>query len=236
MKFYPSAILMHYWVNNNDREDDVTILRSLVKPGSIVVDIGANVGTISLPLSYHVTNNGKVIAIEASPTTYTYLHGNITFNQIENIVPMNVAIGEEEGELYFSNISSDDMNKVVERGQKGSVKVPVTTLDTIVDNLQLDHIRLLKIDIEGYELLALKGGMKALEITEIIFLESWERHFENYGYSTKDVIEFFHKNGFAVFKRVHGAMLQLDAAYISEECENLFAVKRMDDLEQLRTL
>lgn len=112
MRFYPSAMLMHFWVDKNTREDEAIYLNRLVKLGSTVLDVGANVGTLSIPLSYQVGEDGVVISVEANPATFSYLEGNIGLNKnIQNIISLNVAVGDKIGEIYFSNISSDDIIK-----------------------------------------------------------------------------------------------------------------------------
>lgn len=234
MRFYPSALLMHYWVNKNAREDEAIFLTRLVKIGSTVIDVGANVGTLSLPLSYRVTHKGKVVSIEASPTTYNYLKGNIELNRdIQNIIPINVAIGDTTGEIYFSNISSDDMNKVVDESEKDAIKVPMKTLDSIILEQGIKRIRLLKIDIEGYELFALKGASNTLDMCDIVFFESWEKHFKGYGYSTIDTLDLLAKKDFKIFRIIEDSLVEINLDYISMECENLIAFKNLKDIDCL---
>jgi len=234
MRFYPSALLMHYWVDKNAREKEELYLEHLVKLGSVVIDVGANVGTLSLPLALRVGEYGKVYSIEASPITFRYLRGNIALNKhIKNIYPLNYAIGEKEGFVHFSNISSDDMNRVVE-ADKGAHRVPMKTLDSIIEENNIHKVRLLKIDIEGYELFALKGAQKTLDITDIIFFESWEKHYQAYGYSTGDVIKLLNIKGFEVYKLdLNYNLIKIDENYSSEICENLIAFRNTQDIDAI---
>ena len=233
MKFYPSALLMHYWVDTNAREDEALFLNRVVKFGSTVFDVGANVGTLTLPLACQVGNKGKVISIEANPKTFSYLRGNVEFNQyLKNITLLNTAVGNKNGKLYFSNISSDDMNKVVNKDYENAIEIPVITLDEIAKSNNITKIRLLKIDIEGYELFAFKGASNVLKITEIIFFESWEEHCKNFNYSTVDVVKLLSKYGFSIYKIDNSNLLkEIDENYISLECENLLAFKSKKDIE-----
>jgi FkbM family methyltransferase len=231
MRFYPSALLMHYWVDKNAREDEAVFLNRLVKLGSTVLDIGANVGTLTIPLSLHVGDRGKVISIEANPTTYRYLVGNIHYNNIKNITTYNVAVGEKEGKLYFSNISSDDMNRVLCNTTQDAIEVPVRSIDSIIYENKIKHIRLMKIDIEGYELFALKGATNALDMTDIVFFESWEEHANNYGYSTTDIIKLLIAKGFHVYKIATHKLILVNEEYRSDNCENLIAFKNTKDID-----
>ena len=231
MRYYPSALLMHYWVDKNSRESEAIFLNRLVKIGSTVLDIGANVGTLTLPLSLQVQESGKVISVEANPTTFSYLKGNVEFNNFKNIKLINKAVGDKRGELCFSNISSDDMNRVVDCSEKNSIKIPVDTIDNIVKEEKIEHIRLLKIDIEGYELFALKGAKETLKIVDIIFFESWEVHFKNFNYSTKELLLLLRESDFKIYKIYEDKLEAIDdESYISKECENLIAFKNIEDI------
>lgn len=232
MRFYPSALLMHYWADSNAREDEALFLNRLVKFGSIVFDIGANVGTLTLPLSCQVGSRGRVISVEANPKTFSYLKGNVELNrQLKNITLLNTAVGNRSGKLYFSNISSDDMNKVVDKDYPNAIEISVITLDEIAKLNNITKIRLLKIDIEGYELFAFKGASNVLKITDIIFFESWEEHFKNFNYSTVDVIELLQKEGFYIYKIDESFLIEeIPKDYISMECENLIAFKNKEDI------
>ncbi|WP_456432124.1 FkbM family methyltransferase [Nitratifractor sp.] len=232
MRFYPSALLMHYWVNPNIREDETIFLRRLVKYGSVVLDIGANVGTLTLPLACQVGSRGKVYSIEASPKTFRYLKGNVELNtQLNNIILFNTAIGDKCGIIHFSNLSSDDMNNVVGKDVPHAFEVPVSTLDDIKRSNGITKIRLLKVDIEGYEPFAFMGAKETLNITEIVFFESWEEHFRKYGYSTVDVIGILKRHGFFVYKiNKDYSLKEIDSDYISLECENLIAFKSKEFL------
>lgn len=225
MRFYSSALLMHYWVNKNERENEIILLTKLVSSGDTVIDIGANVGTVTLPLACAVSNQGRVISIEAHPRTYRYLQGNIALNQhLNNIVSINIAIGHKIGEVYFSDISSDDMNSIVQKSVD-VLKVPMTRLDTIIKEHNVLHVRLLKIDIEGYEFFALIGAKEALQICDIVVFESWEKHFKTYGYSTKDILDYLRENQFLIYKKLENSFIEVPLDYISSECENLIAFK-----------
>jgi len=234
MRFYPSALLMYYWVDKNAREKEAVYLEHLVKLGSVVIDVGANVGTLSLPLALRAGEHGKVYAIEASPITFRYLKGNIALNKhIKNIYPLNYAVGEKKGFVHFSNMSSDDMNRVVQMGKR-THRIPMRTLDSIIEENNIHKIRLLKIDIEGYELFALQGAQKTLEITDIIFFESWEKHYQAYGYSTMDVIQLLNTKGFEVYKfDLNYHLVKIDENYRSEVCENLIAFKNSQEIGTL---
>lgn len=236
LKFYPSAILMHYWAGTlPNKEFEIIFLNKLLKVGSTVLDIGSNVGSLSIPLACQVGKNGSIISVEANPVIYSYLCGNVKFNNLVNIKTINSAIGNEEGRVEFSNISSDDMNKVIiqDKINNNTFEVKITTIDKLLENEKINSIRLLKIDIEGFELFALQGAINTLRKTEIIYIESFEKHFNAYGYSTVDLIVLLKESSFSVFKYENDILVELDNNYISYSCENLIAFKDQSEIENL---
>ncbi|MEE9437593.1 MAG: FkbM family methyltransferase [Saprospiraceae bacterium] len=184
--------------------------------GDNFIDIGANIGSLTVLGAGIVGEKGKVISIEPHPRIFKFLEGNIKFNKLKNIKSYNVAVGESKGVLSFEDQSSDDQNKISVKSSSG-LKVDVDLLDNLTTTIE--KFKLLKIDVEGFELFVLKGAKNTLRKTEIVYFESWEKHFNNFDYSTGDVIKLLNDYGFKVFKDKK----EIDTNYISEKCENLVA-------------
>jgi len=235
LRFLPSAMSFAYWVYPHCRIEEETVLTSLLHSNEIVIDIGANVGTLSLLFANKMLPAGKVISIEAHPTIFTFLCQNIKLNShLEAYIDVyNYAIGEKEGKIYFSNKFNDDMNGI--SLTNSNLSCTMKTLDTILSSYAYETIHLLKIDVEGYELFALQGAIKTLKKTNIVYFESFEEQFLKYGYSTKDIVQFFQTEGFHVYKLTSNEPVELSLNYISWSYENLFAVKKIAFLENLRS-
>ena len=86
----------------------VKVFQTLVRPGEMVVDVGANIGHHSLVLSNLVGSSGRVLAFEPQMQMYNLLNANIIINNRQNILPFRVALGEMEGVLAMYPISYDD--------------------------------------------------------------------------------------------------------------------------------
>ena len=222
INFSRSALAVTFFADSNDRHEDELVLKRLLKQGGVYVDIGANIGTLVLAASTFVGNSGKVIAVEAHPATFGYLKENVELNKFSNIELINAAAGNKAGSISFSNINSDDQNKVLIQNENG-IKVELDTLDNLLSSETA--IDLLKIDVEGYEKFVLEGATSTLNKTKIVFYESWEKHFNGFGYYTSDVINIFRENGFTVYKLEADSLLPLSSTYKSVNCENLLAVK-----------
>lgn len=130
--------------------------------GDTVLDVGAFNGNSSLYFAEKVGASGNVLAIEPDPATYKALQRNINSFQggrhRNNITPINIALSSSDGELRFScegAASRVDPN--------GDIKVKSRTLDSLVAELALKKLDLLKFDIEGYEKQAMEGAVQTIQ-------------------------------------------------------------------------
>ena len=104
VRFYPTNISLRLWVSKLRKitvfKIDEDFLRNYLKPGDVVVDIGANIGFHTMISSLTVGKNGKVYSVEAHPKTYKALCGNIKFNGLDNVKTYNLAAGEKQGNNF----------------------------------------------------------------------------------------------------------------------------------------
>lgn len=144
-------------------KNQLDFIRSVCQKNSLgrsFLDIGANIGNHTIALA---DNFDSVIAIEASELTSRILHLNIRLNRIENVVVHNVAAGEHSSTAYMGlsqedNLGSNKLTKDVNDTIASEV-VDVVSLDTLLPDL--NDLDLVKIDVEGFEVNALRG-MKVL--------------------------------------------------------------------------
>src|SRR5579859_608883 len=137
-------------------EEEFDIYRTgRIKPGSIVLDCGANVGTFTR----RALNRGaaKVVAIEINPVLQEALRRTFA-NEIREgkVVVYGRGVWDQETELDFRGDS------VVMDRNVPPIRVPVTTIDHIVSELQLPSVDFIKMDIEGAEKNALRGAQATL--------------------------------------------------------------------------
>ena len=171
------------------------VLSTLIKEGDTVIDVGANIGTISLALTQRLGRAGKCHAIEPHPRVYKYLKNNIALNNLKHqIKTYNFALGENEKTVLFSDQSDDSNNQISE---KGSISVKVKKLDDVVN---LANIHLLKIDVEGYEYEVLKGAKNIAMKSKIIYLECVPELLEKHNAREEQLISLLKKYGFKIFQ------------------------------------
>lgn len=138
---------------------DMGFVLHFLREGDLFLDVGANIG------SYTVLASGaaraETICFEPVPETFQHLLDNIYLNRlIDRVTPLNVAVGAEAGELEMM-ADQDTINRVVtgEVYSGAKVKVPVVSLDEILGGRVP---KLIKIDVEGFETLVLRGAAHTL--------------------------------------------------------------------------
>jgi FkbM family methyltransferase len=124
-----------------------------------IVDVGAFIGDTSLILS--PLTSSKLYAFEATTKYYNLLQKTIELNNIENVVPINAALGAECGKISINIAGSSSSILKPNIEPEGSEEVEMLTLDSFVDKNCLE-VGLIKVDIEGYEREFLKGAEKTI--------------------------------------------------------------------------
>lgn len=142
------------------------LLHDLLKPGAGFLDLGANIGVMSVAASYYVGPSGMVVAVEAGKINFEYLKENMERRGIENHRLFNCGVWDSETTLKFSYVPqvagcSFFSTTGIEEGDVEVVQC--RTVDGILSDLGDPHINLVKIDVEGAELKVLKGMDKTIE-------------------------------------------------------------------------
>ncbi len=181
------------------REDSATVeLQKRLRPGMVVVDIGANIGYYALIEARVVGQKGKVYAIEPIAENVTLLNKNIGANAYGNIEVFEKAIGDKscEKEIFLSNksnLSTFCNNKALDMtGEKRKVKV--LTLDQFLKGKKSPQ--LVRMDIEGYEFEILQGMEQTMKSSKDLqmFIEV---HAEFLGKEkTRKLLKMLKANGF----------------------------------------
>jgi FkbM family methyltransferase len=225
LRFFPAVWNRNLWENPNIFSADTTFLRRYLRPGDTLVDGGANVGLITLVGSVIVGRSGRIFSFEPHPRIYGYLTKNIELNKADNVTAFNVAIGEAESSVSFTDDAMDDGNHIAPAAS--DLSVPMKTLDEILP--QVGPIALLKLDVEGYERYVLSGARGVLAKTECVYFESSEKLFNRYSYRCSDMFGDLLDAGFEILRiESDGRLSRLPREYSSANIENLFAVRNVD--------
>ena len=176
---------------------------SVLQEGDIFVDVGANIGLFSLIASKFVGPEGLVICFEPSPTTFDRLVENVNQNCLENIDLRNIGLSNSSGELtfYISENGYDAWNSFApgqDNKLQRSIQVPVSTLDKELSGIDKSRVKVIKIDVEGWEKFVLYGGQAFLkEYSPIVIVEFTEENTFNAGYPVYDLYDIMENYGYS---------------------------------------
>jgi FkbM family methyltransferase len=165
--------------------------------GDVVFDVGAGIGAEALLFSRLVGGRGRVVSIEAHPRTYARLVGLCTVNRLDNVIPLQFAVGDTNGHVLLSDVADHVQNKLLGPGETG-IRVPARRIDTIASELGIGQVDLLKMNIEGAERQALSGMGALLERTRHVCISCHDF----LGVPTKATVRgFLLEHGFDVHSR-----------------------------------
>lgn len=169
------------------------------KKDQIIIDVGANVGYYAIYLAKIVGKNGRVVAIEPDPYSFKTLKKNCELNNLTNVEFYNLAISDHNGSLSFYQEKSHSGKSSLfsNSAENISIKVLTTSLDELFEN-KLQTINWLKIDVEGYELLVLKGASKLLSKTQKILIEIHEDILKKQNQKPEELIKILTDSGFKI--------------------------------------
>jgi FkbM family methyltransferase len=167
-----------YWLGTYE-PDLQQAITELVKPGMVAYDVGANIGYITLLLAQAVGEAGQVISFEPLPANVERLLANLALNNLEKRVQVEAAaVVDHSRKVEFLVGPSGGMGKA--RGSTGrqnvpysqALEVPGLSLDEFIYQLDHPEPQIIKMDIEGGEILALPGMARLLiEAKPLILLE-----------------------------------------------------------------
>jgi FkbM family methyltransferase len=173
---------------------EADLLRSILLPGMVVANIGANLGYYALIASKHVGEAGKILAFEPEPRIFSILEKNI--GGLKNVELRKEAISDKAGEitLYLSELSMRENTIVPVTYMSKSVQVKTITLDSFID-----HVDVVIMDIEGAEPFAFAGMKRILGDDIILLFELNPRLMRVGGNEPLATLEMLDTHGFQIY-------------------------------------
>lgn len=218
------------------REPITNVMASLLAPGDVAIDVGANVGYFSAVMSMLVGPTGRVYAYEPAPTTFSHL-GTLLASGGRNIIATQAAVSDREGRAKLSLGSESHSGRASLRefeSEAGSVDVPCITLDSTRG--RVGPAKLVKIDVEGFEMKVLRGMHQILSKDRAyVILELSDTFLRAAGSSAGEVVAFMSEQHYVGYVlTVHGGatdlnkeLLPLDLGLISSQVDVLFIAEEM---------
>jgi FkbM family methyltransferase len=182
------------------------LLSDFLRQGDVFIDVGANIGYLSLIASFIVGEDGLVVAFEPDPRARRSFSDSIALNEIRNIVLLEYVCSDREGKVSFKLASHLGWSTAVEKTPSldivGQIEVSQCTLDNVIatDIFKGKKIRLIKIDTEGYEPYILEGAKAIIDGNETAFIiEINHPALTNNNHSIKDILRLFMDKNYHVY-------------------------------------
>jgi FkbM family methyltransferase len=215
-------------------EEEMEFWRNTIKPGMIVIDVGANAGFYTFSAANRVGEEGLVVAIEPFPPCVSYLQETCRVNQLTNVRVIAAAASEKEGKIKLAISNASELNQVISDEESNKLssnagdftEVEAVTLDRLIETLQLSQVDLLKIDAEGHEINVLQGSEKLLAkfAPKIIY----ENIAGAQGYNS-EVGEFLKARGYSLYRYQPflGKLLPVSSEAEMQQCLNIIAISSL---------
>ena len=157
-----NMLMRLYLAKSTDYEHDYVL-----KSGDVVVDLGANIGVFTVKAAKAVGPRGKVIAIESEDSALALLRENIEANKLENVIVVPKRIWSSKGKLKLQLSKTTQSHSFCQGDDRGEITdqfitVDVDTLDSVMNELNIEKVDFVKMNIEGAETEALVGMEKML--------------------------------------------------------------------------
>lgn len=158
-------------------EGEVALFKQLVPTGATVIEVGANIGALTVPLAHMAGSQGRLIALEPQRAIFNVLCANLALNGLVHVEAMRAAAGGEKGETAVPLLDYRDKGNfggvsVDVVGLRATEKVPLVPLDA----LDLQRLDFVKIDVEGFEADVIAGASAAIRrFRPALFVENDRR-------------------------------------------------------------
>jgi FkbM family methyltransferase len=203
------------------------LLKQVLFPGAVVVDAGANIGIYSEFLSRCVGPNGTVHSFEPAPDNFKRLRA--ATHKLPNVRLLQGAVAEHSGnsELYLSDkLNVDHRTYMADGRSRRTLPIEIVALD---DYFKAgERVDLIKMDIQGYELHALRGANRVLEDNPDIklLIELWPYGLKQAGANWVDLIAALDQKGMVIRRVSSDGLIPFHPGSTRESADwyvNLFA-------------
>jgi len=168
---------------------EIEFLGQLIKPGFVILDVGAYIGTHSLSFAKLVQPDGFVFSFEPQRIAFEFLSANIILNNLTNIFPMHAAVSDTTGEIMVPVINPASPSNTAAFKISGHTMGDAVRQVTI-DSLGLGRCNMIKIDVEGMESNVIKGAQDTItKFRPVLFMEN-----NGFGKPTELIEQIFNLN------------------------------------------
>ena len=200
-------------------EFEIALLKQLIKPGNVVVEVGANIGMHSIALAGMVGAQGSLMTFEAQRILFQDLCANLALNNITNTFPFHMALGDENRTARVATpdyLQEGDFGAVALTDDFTGEQVNMVTLDS----LHLRQLDMMVIDTFGTEANVLAGAARTLqEHKPKLYVDAYVQ------VERKTTVKVLEELGYEVF--LHTPLL-FNPKNIAGQQTNIFGEQRSD--------
>jgi FkbM family methyltransferase len=191
-----------------------------IRDNDLILDIGANIGWYSMTLSSRA--KPRILAFEPDTSNFRLLQENLSMNGISNVRAFNKAVGDQEGVLtlhLYKKVNQGRHSAIKQVGSVGTVEVPMIALDRFLEaeGASEGPVKLIKIDIEGFEYTALRSATRTLARTQWILTEFSPYLMRDAGQDPMDYIRLLQGAGFRLREITEAGLHEPDIDAIIRE-------------------
>ena len=196
----------------NNGIHDYPVINEIMKyagRNSTVLDLGSNFGQMSVMLSKHVNQGGHVFAFEADPWIYNVLLRNLRLNKCDNCTAIFGAVWDLNDEILI--YPDDDLVKYESFGSYG---IDMTSNDGLyipsitIDSLELDNVSVMKVDVQGADLRAMKGAINTIKKYKPTIIFEYEPNLDAmFSTSWQDYLDFIQSIDYEIIDKVSAVNL-----------------------------
>lgn len=190
--------MMDWFVYFGFKEKSKSLLFSMMKEGDVILDVGANLGEITLNAAKIAGEKGRVFSFEPGKKNYEKLSRNLALNNFNQITVSDCALGDRtgKGKEVVREIHNSGMN-AVNYSEGGDFSI--VTLDHFMSVNPVEKIDLIKIDTEGFEMNVVKGAEKTLgKYHPVLFVEVCDDNLRRNNASAKELITYISRSGYDI--------------------------------------
>jgi len=215
---FPLYNFMYARFKNKNDAYEIEILKKNIKEGAYVLDIGANIGFYSKILSAMVGPNGKVFCFEPDKINFGHLKENTA--ELNNVELFNKAVSDTKNtiKIYKSKMLNVDHRTYPVNDYESVEEIEAVSIDELMAEGTIPKVDFIKIDIQGYELVAFKGMLKLFEKNKNlkIVAEYWPHGFKKAGTSAIEIYHFLSGLGFSFQMLYNDKLVPLKERYLVE--------------------
>jgi len=183
------AVLLHGFYE----PETVALLSALLSEGMTYVDVGANIGHHALIAASRVGDRGAIHAFEPAPAMFEALRRNMSRNGYRNVSCNNCALGDQAGlaQFHLADIShscAHSLGRTVHVTDR-QVSVRVRTLDDYFVTAPINRLDVLKVDVEGAELMVLRGAERTIRQFRPLMVLEFSKHTTAFGYEAAELAQ-----------------------------------------------